>query len=155
MDTKDLRITQRLMLDSDTSNRDLARELGIAESSTLERVRRLRRDGVIQGQHAEINLAALGARLQVMVLVRLVNNSRVSVERLRDHLLAQREVRSVYLVSGEFDFLVHAAVEDSDHLRRLELDKITSQEIVAGVQTLLIFEHGTNYELPIPFETGG
>ncbi len=150
LDAKDLRIVEQLLADSGVSNRDLARSIGIAESSTLERVRRLRRDGVILGQHASIDLAALGAHLEVMVLIRLTNNARESVEQLRDHLLAQPEVRAVFLVSGEFDFLVHAAVRDSDHLRRLELDRVTSRPEVDGVRTLLIFEHRSNHELPIP-----
>ena len=149
LDAKDLRILARLMEDASISNRDLARALGLAESSTLERVRRLRRDGVIRGQHADIDLGALGARLEVLILIRLTNNARESVEHLRDHLLKQPEVRSVFLVSGEFDFLVHAAVRDSDHVRRLELDRVTSRPEVDGVRTLLIFEHAANFSLPV------
>jgi len=150
VDTKDLRILELLLADSGISNRDLARSIGIAESSTLDRVRRLRRDGVIRGQHADVDLGALGAHLEVLILIRLTNNARESVEELRDHLLAQPEIRSVFLVSGAFDFLVHAAVRDSAHVRQLELDQITSRVEVAGVQTLLIFEHSTNHGLPVP-----
>jgi DNA-binding Lrp family transcriptional regulator len=149
MDTKDLRIVELLLRDSGISNRDLARDLGIAESSTLERVRKLRRDGIIRGQHAEIDFAALGVGLQVMILIRLTSNARETVERFRSHALDQPEVRSVYLVTGEFDFLLHAVVRDPDHLRSLELDRMTSLGIVETVQTLLVFEHGMNWGLPV------
>ncbi len=158
MDAKDLRIVELLLRDASTSNRDLARDLGIAESSTLERVRKLRRDGVIVGQHAEVDFKALGAQLQVMILIRLTSNARETVESFRDRVLDLPEVRSVYLVTGEYDFLVHAVVRDPEHLRALELDSITSLGVVGSVQTLLVFEHETNWGLPTPavdLETGG
>lgn len=148
MDTKDLRIVELLLRDSDTSNRDLARDLGIAESSTLERVRKLRRDGVILGQHAEVDFKALGAQLQVMILIRLTTNARETVESFRDRVLELPEVRSLYLVTGEYDFLIHAVVRDPEHLRTLELDHVTSLGVVDSVQTLLVFEHGMNWGLP-------
>lgn len=155
MDAKNLRIVELLLHDAGISNRDLARDLGIAESSTLERVRKLRRDGVIRGQHAEVDFAALGLALQVMILVRLTSNARETVERFRDRALDLPEVRSVYLVTGEFDFLVHAVVRDPDHLRSLELDRMTSTGMVDAVRTLLVFEHGTNWGLPVEVSTEG
>ncbi|HKK92186.1 MAG TPA: Lrp/AsnC family transcriptional regulator [Longimicrobiales bacterium] len=152
LDAKDLRIVELLLHDASTSNRDLARDLGIAESSTLERVRKLRRDGVLRGQHAEVDFKALGAPMQVMILVRLTSNARDTVESFRDAVLELPEARSVYLVTGAYDFLIHAVVRDPEHLRTLELDHITSLGVVDSVQTLLVFEHGMNWGLPVSAE---
>ncbi|MGH3601480.1 MAG: Lrp/AsnC family transcriptional regulator, partial [Pseudonocardiaceae bacterium] len=59
MDELDSAIIGHLQSDARQTNRELARRLGVAPSTALERVRLLRRRGVIRGYRAEIRLAAL------------------------------------------------------------------------------------------------
>ncbi len=149
LDRMDRRILELLLKDSRISNRALARELGLAESSMLERVRGLERSGVLLGAHAEVDLRSLGVNLQAVIMIRLQKNTRKVIESFRSAMLELREVRSVFLVSGEFDFIVHVAVRDSDHLRELELDQITCRAEVGSLETSLIFDHRVSHRLPI------
>jgi DNA-binding Lrp family transcriptional regulator len=61
-DAVDRRILEALAADARISNAALAEQVGIAPSTCLARVRALREDGVIQGFHAEIDLAASAGR---------------------------------------------------------------------------------------------
>ena len=58
MDELDSAIVRHLQQDARQTNRDLARTLGIAPSTCLERVRALRAAGVLTGFHAGVDLAA-------------------------------------------------------------------------------------------------
>ncbi|QIZ00200.1 Lrp/AsnC family transcriptional regulator [Streptomyces sp. S1D4-11] len=49
-----------LQEDGRRTNRDTAQEPGIAPSTCLERIRSLRRSGILTGFHAEADLAAIG-----------------------------------------------------------------------------------------------
>jgi len=49
MDSKDSHILKVLALNSKTTNTGLAKKIGLSESATLERVRRLESSGIIQG----------------------------------------------------------------------------------------------------------
>ena len=67
MDELDSAIIRELQEDARQSNRDIARKVGIAPSTCLERTRLLRQRGVIRGYHADIDLAALNRGVQALV----------------------------------------------------------------------------------------
>src|SRR5437763_16263740 len=67
MDELDSAIIRHLQEDARQSNREIARKVGIAPSTCLERIRLLRQRGVIQGYHANIDLGALNRGVQAIV----------------------------------------------------------------------------------------
>lgn len=149
LDRTDFAILRLLRKNARLPNKDLAARVGVAPSTALERVRRLREAGVLQGFHAEVAPAAIGIGLQAMVAVRLARHSRPQVEAFHAHLLALPEVLSLYHVAGADDFLVHVGVRDSDHLRDFAMAALTSREEVAHIETHLIFAFKRSTDLPI------
>jgi DNA-binding Lrp family transcriptional regulator len=149
LDRTDFALIRLLRKNARMPNKDLAEAVGIAPSTALERVRRLRNEHAILGYHAEVAPAAVGIALQAMVAVRLARHSRALVESFHDHLMALPEVLSFYHLAGADDFLVHVGVRDSDHLRDFALSAFTEREEVAHIETRLIFEFRRNPELPV------
>lgn len=139
MDRIDYGILAELQNNARLSNKELAARVQLAPSSCLERFRRLQADRALRGFHADVDPAVLGVGLQAMIHVRLARHSRDHVEDLQDHLRNVGEVICFYHVTGEFDFLVHVAVRDSDHLRNLALDAFTTRKEIAQIQTSLIY----------------
>lgn len=149
MDRIDITLLRLLRKNARLPNKDLAERVGIAPSTALERIRRLRSSRAIQGYHAEIAPEAVGIGLQAMVSVRLARHSRELVERFHEHVIALPEVLAVYHVAGADDFLVHVGVRDSGHLRDFALSAFTERAEVAHIETRLIFEFRRSTELPI------
>jgi DNA-binding Lrp family transcriptional regulator len=148
LDATDRALLELLQKDAGLSNKELARKVGLAPSSCLERVKRLRQSGVLRGLHAEVDPRALGIGLQAVIAVRLVRHSEREVCAYRDRLLARPEVMAFYHLSGAVDFLVHVAVRDVEHLRDLGAEAFTSHKLVAHVETSLIFDHRRSHVLP-------
>lgn len=148
LDRTDYALLRLLRKNARLSNKDLAARVGIAPSTALERIRRMREARVLLGYHAEIAPAAIGVGLQAMVSVRLARHSRTQVDGFHAHLLALPEVLACYHVAGADDFLVHVGVRDSEHLRNFTLTAFTEREEVAHIETRLIFEYQRNVELP-------
>lgn len=144
MDRIDHAILAALQQNARLTNKELAARAGLAESSCLERVRRLVSSGVLRGFHADVDPKAMGVGLQALVAVRLVRHTRAAVESFRQSMLALSEAVAVFHVAGANDFLVHVAVADSDALRDLILRAFTSRPEVAHVETSLIYEHVRN-----------
>lgn len=134
-------ILRALQNNARISNKELAAAVGLAPSSCLERVRRLESKGIINGYGAKVEPSALGVGLQAFVSVRLTTHSRDLVDTFRAHLSTLPEVLSLYHMGGEYDFLVHVAVRDANHLRDLALDAFTTRSEVARIQTALVYEH--------------
>lgn len=149
LDRIDLAIMENLRKNARLSNKELASRVQLSPSSCLERVRRLNASGVFRGFHAELDPAALGLSLQAMIVVRLRRHSRRDVVAFRSHLLALPEVLDVFHVGGSSDFLVHVAVQDSNHLRDLALDAFTTRPEVGQMETHVIFEHTRSLTLPM------
>jgi len=148
MDRIDTDILRLLQKDGRMSNKALAAQVGLAPSTCLERVRQLQRRGVLRGVHADVLPEALNVGVEAMYFIELAKHSRELVETFKLEMQRLPEVRSVYLVAGQYDFLLHVAVRDVQHLRDLALDAITIRPEVTRIETVLIFAHERNFVLP-------
>ncbi len=153
LDRTDCDILRQLRKNARLPNKTLAERVGVAPSTALERVRRLREGGALTGYHAEIDPAAIGIGLQAMVSVRLDRHTRADLDAFHAWLLTLREVMAFYHVAGRNDFLVHVAVRDSSHLRDFAMDAFTTRSEVAHIETSLIFSFQRNPDLPIYLDT--
>ena len=140
LDQIDFDLVRLLQQNARLSNKELAARVGLAESSTLTRVRRLEARGVLRGYHAEVAPAALGIGLQALIAVRLTRHAREIVERFRQHCRTLPAVLAAYNIGGTDDFLVHVGVSDSEALRELILTSISTRPEVAHIETHLVFD---------------
>ncbi|MEY9928924.1 DNA-binding Lrp family transcriptional regulator [Catenulispora sp. GP43] len=141
LDAIDSALLALLQNDGRRTNRELATMLNIAPSTCLERMRSLRRRGLIVGYHAQVDLAAIGRTLQALIAVRVRPPNRAVIDGFRAFVEQLPEVLSVFVVSGGDDFLIHVAVKDTDQLQALVLDKLTRRKELADVRTSLVYEH--------------
>ena len=149
LDSIDRAILTELRNDARVSNKDLARKVGLAPSTCLERVRRLEQRQVISGYHAELSARALKLGVQAMIVVRLSRHTKSAVEAFRAHVLSLPETLQLFHVAGSDDFLVHVGVRDTEHLRQLVMDAFTERPEVGHLQTELIFEQVRSLNVPV------
>ncbi|MEV6316355.1 Lrp/AsnC family transcriptional regulator [Streptomyces sp. NPDC051776] len=140
LDPVDLQILRLLQNDARTTYRDLAAEVGVAPSTCLDRVARLRRAGVILGHELRLDPAKLGRGLEALLLVQVRPHRRELIGPFVDRIRALPESRALFHLTGPDDYLVHVAVTDTADLQRLVLDEFTSRREVARVETRLIFQ---------------
>jgi DNA-binding Lrp family transcriptional regulator len=141
LDELDSALLAGLQNNARQTNRDLAEAVGVAPSTSLERVRSLRERGVIRGYHAEVDLQALGRSVQALVAVRIRPPSRQNIEAFREWVAQLPETVGVFVVSGGDDFLVHVAVPNTDGLYAFVIDRLTERPEVADVRTSIVYEH--------------
>ncbi|WP_426187019.1 Lrp/AsnC family transcriptional regulator [Microbacterium sp. TWP3-1-2b2] len=140
LDELDLEILAALSARADLTNKALAQQLGLAESTCAHRVRSLRDRGVVRDTRVRLDAAALGYPLAAIIKVRLANHTGEKVNALFDALAATPRVLQVFHVAGVDDFLVHVAVQDATALRDIVLEQITVHPVVRGTETQLVFE---------------
>lgn len=141
LDRIDRVILDALQKNARISYKELASLTGLAPSTCLERVRRLRARGVISGFGAEVDLASLGRRLQALIAIRFRAHDRELVEPFVDYLLAQPETVGLFDVAGEDDYLLHVAVADTEHLHAFVLDRLGVRDEIEHVRTSLVYRH--------------
>jgi Lrp/AsnC family transcriptional regulator, leucine-responsive regulatory protein len=120
LDETDLRILACLVEDARLSQRALAREIGMSQTTISERIARLEEMGVIRRYSALLDFNILGWPTSVFVGIQTDQGG--EQRRLAKELLAMPEVESVDLVMGPVDLMVRLRVRDQEHLRRFFFD---------------------------------
>src|ERR1700754_936706 len=141
LDAVDWALLGVLQDDARTSNRDLAAAVHVSPSTSSERVRALRADGVIRGYHAEVDFAALGRHVQALTAVTIRPPTRQNIEAFRNWANALPELVGVFVVSGSADFLLHVAVPDTNALSAFVTHRLPARAEVAAVTTSVVYEH--------------
>jgi DNA-binding Lrp family transcriptional regulator len=152
VDELDSVIIGHLQTHARQTNRELARAVGIAPSTCLERVRALRDRGVITGYHADISLAALNRGVQALLHVQVRPLSRTVIEGFKAYAMTLPEVLSVFVVAGGDDFLVHVAVPSVDSLHAFLMDKFSGRREIVGFRSSVIYQHARKQVIE-PFDS--
>jgi DNA-binding Lrp family transcriptional regulator len=139
LDNIDLAILAELVADARITNAALAQRVGVAESTSIKRLRALREAGIVTGFTAQLNLAALGFPIEAVIKVRLSHHNRDHVLRFHATLTKIPGVLTAFHVAGEDDYLLHVAVRTPQELRDLVLNHIVVHGGVQHTQTQLVF----------------
>lgn len=140
LDETDIEIVSALARDGRISNAALARQLGIAESTCIHRMRLLRESGVIAGIHARVDLSKVGRPIRAVIHVRMNNNNQREIAAFRKHVAKVPGLIAAFYVAGADDFLLYVAVRDPDDLRDIVGGEISSHAAVSHTETQLVFE---------------
>ena len=114
----DKKILRELQKDGRITFSELAKRVGLSTSPCLERVRKMEREGIIEGYTTLLNPKFLDAGLIVFVQIRLTRTSQDIFERFKAAAINLEEVQECYLISGNFDYLIKARVSDMDSYRK-------------------------------------
>lgn len=128
-----LNIVQR---DGRVSNAEIARQVALAPSAVLERLRKLEERGVVRGYNACIDPKQVGYGLTAFISVR---TSECNYE--ADAQLANiPEVLEVHDVAGEDSYLLKVRVADPEGLSRLLKEKIKAITTVVSTRTTVVLQ---------------
>jgi Lrp/AsnC family leucine-responsive transcriptional regulator len=136
LDATDCAILDLLQGNGRVSNADVARQLGMAPSAILDRIRKLEQRGVIQGYTARINPTSVGLGLTAFVLVR--TEERVRSAAIGQALARQPEVLEVHHVAGEDCYLVKVRVPDTEALSRMLRERFGRLKGVRSTRTTIV-----------------
>ena len=119
LDRIDRHILRILQQEGRISFTELGERVGLSTTPCTERVRRLERDGVIEGYYARLNPQALKAGLLVFVEISLAYKSGDIFEEFRRAALKLPNVLECHLMSGDFDYLLKARISEMASYRKL------------------------------------
>jgi len=109
-------ILDELQRNGRISYRELGEKVGLSAPAVTERVRRLERDGIITGYHAEVDPGALG--FPMLAIVRI--HSAGPKSHLIDELAEQMdEVVECHRVTGSESHVLRVRLRDVEHLGEL------------------------------------
>jgi Lrp/AsnC family leucine-responsive transcriptional regulator len=136
IDAVSLKILKILQEKARIPNVEVARQVGMAPSAVLERIRKLEKQGFIDGYEVRLNPKRFAKSLVAFVRVKIQKLS--DEKKIGEKLTRIAEVQEVHYVAGEDAFLVKVRVADTEELGRLTRDKIAAIASVRSTQTAIV-----------------
>ena len=140
LDRIDRNILNELQKDGRISNVELSKRVGVSPTPCQERVRRLERQGFIEGYTAILNPHYLEASLLVFVEITMQKGAPDVIEQFNKAVLTLEEIQECHLVSGDFDYLLKTRVPDMSAYRRLLGETLLRLPGVSDTRTYVVME---------------
>ncbi len=139
MDSLDQKILSALQANARKKNIDLSRELGVAPSTVLERIRRLEEQGWVLGYRALLSPSLIGLPIQAFVAVTLDRHQVETIQAFEQGIQQLPYVRACYHVAGRFDYLLHVVAHDLEQLGELIKNQIASIPGIGKVEAFPLY----------------
>ena len=139
-DDIDKRILDAMLYNARISNAALAKVVGLSESATLERVRRLEKNKVILGYSTRIDAGAMERNVTALVTIRLVNHSGEVYDEFVRFVKSTDEILSCFQVMGGCDFVAHVAARDVTNLEQFLTQKLLRLKAVERTESMFVLK---------------
>ncbi|WP_054840972.1 Lrp/AsnC family transcriptional regulator [Thermococcus peptonophilus] len=147
LDEVDKKILMILQKNSRTPPlREISKEVGLAESTIYERIKKLKEKGIIKKFTVILDPNALGFNILAFILIKAKAGMYGHVA---DQLKKYPEICEVYETTGDYDMIVKIRTRSSSELNEF-LDKMGSIEGVEATHTMVVLKvHKETTELPL------
>ena len=139
MDNIDRHTLKALQQDGRKKNSDLAKEVGLAPSTMLDRVKKLEDKGVLKGYRAVVNPEKLGLKAQGFACISLNRHQVKDIEVLENEIKKISSVRACYHITGRFDYLLHVVAPDISDLGKLVKEKLATIPGMGKIETFIVY----------------
>lgn len=154
IDETDKKILELVQASGRINNAEIARQIGMAPSATLERIRKLEKRGVILGYEARLNPRELDLDLLAFVFVK--TDESLHDGSTGEALARMPEVQEVHHVAGEDCYLIKVRSSSTASLGRLLRHTFGAIPSVVSTRSTIVLETLKEVgHLPLTsFETG-
>lgn len=149
LDPTDIALLTALQRDAQLTSEKLGDVLNLSASQVGRRRQRLEAEGYIDGYRARLNAPRLGLAVQAFISVQMSTHAPDQVATFTRTLEANRQVVSVWTLTGEADYLLRVYCEDLAALNRLIHEQLLPNAAVARVQSQIVM-HQLKTDAPLP-----
>jgi len=152
LDAIDLKILSLLQPDARMQNAALAKELGMAPSAVLERVRKLEEKGIIKSYTTGINPSAVD--LKLLAFISIKSSTGPGDLNIGEYLKQMPQVLELHNIAGDDCYIIKVRATDPQSLAHFMRNSLGRVPGIVSTKTTIVLEtlKEDNY-LPIPKPT--
>ncbi|HTE27621.1 Lrp/AsnC family transcriptional regulator [Flavitalea sp.] len=138
LDSVDLQILNIMQTNAKIANVELARQLEMAPSAVLERVKKLEQKEVIKGYTTRIDPLAVQQKLLAFIFIKATDG--MGTTETARCIAAIPEVQEVHHIAGEDCFLIKIRTADSASLMNIMRTRLSSIPRIVSTRTTIVLE---------------
>jgi Lrp/AsnC family leucine-responsive transcriptional regulator len=136
IDEISLKILKILQIKARIPNVEVARQVGMAPSAVLERIRKLEKQGYIDGYEVRLNPQRF--RRGMVGFIHLAMDAKANENDLVAKLAAIDEIQEIHFIAGEDGYLIKVRVAGTEELDKLVREHIRTIEGVRATRTSIV-----------------
>ena len=144
LDETDRKILRILHRNSDLTVKELAAKLHLSTSPTVERQKRLERDGYIERYMAVVNPHKVGNGIMVLCNIRLKQHSQELIQEFMDVVQNLEEITECYNTSGDYDFLIKVYAHDMKSYQQFMLNTLGTINCIGSLHSIFVIDETKN-----------
>ena len=138
LDLTDKKILNLLQQNSKANIKEIALKIGLTQTPTYERIKRLEKAGVIKNYIAVLDKEKVGYTIEVFCQVTLLVHSKEMITRFENAINKIDEVMECFHVAGNYDYLLKIIVKDMNSYQAFLKNKLSVLDSVANVQSTFV-----------------
>jgi Lrp/AsnC family leucine-responsive transcriptional regulator len=138
LDVTDKKILNLLQQNSKANIKEIALKIGLTQTPTYERIKRLEKTGVIKNYIAVLDKEKAGYMVEVFCQVTLLVHSKEMITRFENAINKIDEVMECFHVAGNYDYLLKIIVKDMNSYQAFLKNKLSVLDSVSNVQSTFV-----------------
>ncbi len=143
LDEKDKIILELLQQDASLSTYKITQKTGIPQTTALNRVRKLKEEGIIRKYTLDIDWKKLGLNNKALIFVKVDKNAEQKASKVGEiekKIFKYPLVLNVKRLMGKYDFVIELICKDIEELNDFLVKKIRSLPEIADTETVMVLE---------------
>lgn len=137
-DATDKKLLEYLQADGKQTNKELSVKLNLSVTAVYERIKKLEREGFIEGYTVLLNKEKIDKNFMVFCHVKLVQHTQEHVVSFEREVAKLNEVLECHHVSGDYDYLLRVLVADMPAFREFMVKKLTSISHIGSTHSMFV-----------------
>lgn len=144
LDQTNRKILNILQQNGRITNAEISERVGLSPATTLERLKKLERQGYIRGYVALLDRKKVDRGTLAFAHVSLTQHTRETVSGFKEAIAELPEVLEVFHMAGEYDFILKLALESVSHYEEFAVNRLTSIPFIGRIRTSFVLREVKN-----------
>ena len=140
LDELDIKILNVLQKDGRLGIAKIARTVGLSETPVASRIEKMENAGVLKGYIAILERTKTPLPVMVILMVKLKDPTTALFEQFQQIVCEMPEVEDCYLISGNWNFILHINAATPQAYATWLFDKILCHSFIADVESAYLMK---------------
>lgn len=151
-DRTDARILEIVQKNNRLTSEAIGEMAGLSATACQRRLKRLRSEGIIEGDVSIVSSKAVGRPLQMLVFVSLERERADLIDRFKKTIKESTEVVSGFYVTGDADFVIYVTARTMDEYEQFTRRFFYENPNIKAFKTMVIVDR-VKVGFAVPVET--
>lgn len=150
MDKIDKQILNLLQENAKLNSKEIGDIIGLSQSPTYERIKKLEKSGLIEGYYISVNRKMIGKSLVVFCELSLMSHSVNAIKQFEKRIQQIESVMECHHLAGSKDYLLKIIVADIESYQKVLSEQLASIPNVSQINSSFVLneiKNSTSFEL--------